>query len=174
MYNNVFQDYINNIIGNNYREETNFENSAILSLNQYNNFQSQVSTELEQFYPESYKLIYPMVRTACMRNTKPITDETIEEMVQEIYLNFNGDDITEELTETRGSQRSQNKFAINDLIKILLIRELLGRPGNVPPFRPGFPGPGPGNIPPFRPGITPPPGPSGRPPFRPRNSNFDS
>ena len=38
---------------------------------------------------------------------------------------------------------------INDLIRILLIRELLGRPGLFPPNRPGF-------LPP-------------RPPFRPRD-----
>ena len=157
-----------------------------------NVFLGQNATNLEKFYPDLYKLLYPMIQTACMRNTKPLTEETIDEMVKEIYSNFNADDVsieninltndvrslsktsdTSKVSSTKISSKTPsaeiratvekeernlrpNNYVLNDLIRILLIRELLGRPGNMPPFRPGFPSPGPG-----------------RPPFRPREIGFE-
>ena len=125
-----------------------------------------------------------MVQAACMRNTKTITAETIDEMVNDIYSNFTSDEaislninLTNDVrsgssnnskvekssnakismtsqTETRNKSEGENRvirrpnnYLLNDLIRILLIRELLGRPGNFPPNRPGFPPP----RPPFRP-----------------------
>ncbi|MCI8412212.1 MAG: hypothetical protein HFJ40_07315 [Clostridia bacterium] len=70
--------------------------------------------------------------------------------------------------EERREDRQFRNRGLSDLIRILLIRELLGRPnfpGNRPPFRPGrppFPG---GGRPPF-------PGGPGRPPIMPRG--YDS
>lgn len=197
MYDNVYQEYINNMLGGTLRNQSLYEN---MPNNTYNNFQNQNNTtnmDLEKLYPELYKLLYPMIQAACMRNTKPITEETLDEMVRDIYSNFSADDATilninltnevrsNEKTseiqknstskiaskgtlETRESDKKetrntrQNNFVLNDLIRILLIRELLGRPGNFPPIRPGFPPPRPG------------PGPGGRPPFRPREFGFDS
>lgn len=70
----------------------------------------------------------------------------------------------DEIVENRGEDRQTRNSGLRDLIKILIIRELLNRPGSRPPhggrppFRPPFPG-GPG-MPPPRP--RPPHG--GRPP----------
>lgn len=124
MYNNIFQDYINKMIGNTPKEKINFENSIMIpsNLKSYNTFQNQENKSLERFYPEIYRLLYPMIKTACMRNTKPITIETINEMVKDIYLNFSGDDNLAEVTENRALS---NNFLLRDLIKILLIRELI-------------------------------------------------
>ena len=64
--------------------------------------------------------------------------------------------------ENRGEDRQLRNRGLRDLIKILIIRELLGRPGHRPPrppVRPPFPG--------GRPGM-PPQGPN-RPPMMPRN-----
>ena len=192
MYNNVYQEYINNMMGTMPRNEMDFQNNPSMNLNTYGNFQNQNPTnmELEKLYPDLYKLLYPMIQAACMRNTKPITAETIDEMVNVIYSNFASDEaislnvnLTNEVrsgtsniskvekssisktttsqTETRNKSEGENRvirrpnnFLLNDIIRILLIRELLGRPGNFPPNRPGFP---------------PMPGPVGRPPFRPRD-----
>ena len=182
MYNNVYQEYINNIIGMSPRNSMEFENS-------YFSNTSSSNMELERLYPDLYRLLYPMIQSACMRNTKPITEETIEEMVRDIYSNFNADEmiltnevrsgnktndskldknvsitspdsksLTRNVENEEYRNRRPNNFVLNDLIRILLIRELLGRPGNFPPNRPGFPFPGPGM----------------RPPFRPRDINFDS
>lgn len=194
MYNNVYQEYINNIIGSSTRNEINFGENSYNNIEYSSYFQhDNNNSEIEKFYPDLYKLIYPMVQAACTRNTKPITRECIEEMVEDIYSNFATDDdmsvlninLTNDVrskttseakstskpasssktsakdeTDTRQVETRQRNRVLSDLIRILLIRELLGRPGNVfprPPSRPPFPGPGP------RPG---------RPPFR-SDMNFD-
>lgn len=166
MFDNVYQDYINSIIGPTNRNQMNFENTSFsVAPNVYN-------MELERYYPEIYKILYPMIQSACMRNTKPLTEETLNEMVKDIYSNFNAEDLTNDVrssskpkdnlstsktstkidsseTRNRGEERviRPNNYVLNDLIRILLIRELLGRPGPFPPNRPGFPPP----RPPFRP-----------------------
>ena len=68
----------------------------------------------------------------------------------------------------------QFNSGLRDLVKILLIRELLNRPRPFPPrppVRPPMP-PGPGTRPP-RPPMRPPFGPGGRPPF-PRDFEVDN
>ena len=134
MYNNVYQEYINCMIGGTSKWGLDFQDNMI---NLYSNFQNTTNIKLEQFYPELYKLIYPMIQTACMRNTKPITEETINEMIQDVYSNFNVDDVS--FSETRDSNRHEkvskpNNYVLNDLIRILLIRELLGRTENLNRF----------------------------------------
>ena len=94
MYNNVYQEYINDILGNTNRNQVQFPNNSLIDTNLYNNFQDSTNMELEKFYPDLYRVLYPMIQTACMRNTKPITSETIDEMVNEIYFNFNDDNTT--------------------------------------------------------------------------------
>lgn len=179
MYNNVYQEYINNMIGQSSRNAINFEENTYNNFEQMEYFQNEnIHSDLEQFYPDLYRLIYPMVKTACMRNTKPLTKECIDEMVKDIYSNFVAEDeatvlninLTNDVRskattenksssktitntkldskdsmETRNIDRRPNNFVLNDLIRILLIRELLGRPGNVfprPLARPPFPNPG--------------------------------
>ncbi len=199
MYNNVYQEYINNMLGtipkmhsdfeyDSFRDENYLQNPNIINMDSsFFHNQNATNLDLERFYPDLYKLLYPMIQAACMKNIRPITEETIDEMVKEIYSNFNADDITvlninltndvrsgnktSEASKTSSSKTTSknpsaetrvtveneernirpNNYVLNDLIRILLIRELLGRPGNNrPPFRPGFPSPGPGSLP-FRP-----------------------
>ena len=165
MLDNVYQDYINSIIGAPQRNLMNLDNTPFsVNSNVYN-------MDLERYYPEIYKILYPMIQSACMRNTKTLTEETLDEMVKDIYSNFNAEDVNDvrssskpkdisstsktssktdsSETRNRGEERviRPNNYVLNDLIRILLIRELLGRPGNFPPNRPGFPPP----RPPFRP-----------------------
>ena len=179
MYNNVYQEYINNMLGIIPKTHSDFEYDEYRDFNFLQN-SNMPNIDLERLYPDVYKLLYPMIQMACMRNTKPITEETIDEMVRDIYSNFNADDVTilninltndvrgtsktNEVsktssiktnsktlsTETRNNEGKEernsrtNNYLLNDLIRILLIRELLGRPGNTLPFKPGFPGIGPG------------------------------
>lgn len=116
MYNNIYENYINYMIGVTNRSQYNLKSTENKNM------------DLEQFYPEVYKFIYPMVKTACMRNTKTITKETIDEMVNDIYFSFNADDVNS--SETRNNKMEEvskkaNNVVLNDLIRILLIRELL-------------------------------------------------
>lgn len=178
MYNNVYQEYINSMLGTNPNynrmEPTNFENT--MNTNQF--FQNPVNNEnLEKLYPDLYRLLYPMIQHACMKNTNQLSENTINDMVEEIYSNFVSDDNSSDnfnssnefrsgkSSETASVSKSKNSSAITakkeerisekreirqdnyvlrDLIRILVLRELLGRPGGnrpgwqQPPFRPPF------------------------------------
>ncbi len=172
MYNNVYQEYIDNIIGTpksqfNFRE-TAYTNSAINPYFQNRNTGNNL--DLERFYPEVYRLLYPMIQTACMKNTKPLTKETIDEMVKDIYSNFITDDAiilninltndvrsnskaasdrnTPKVTpnaKTQSNVQNEDKsfrpsnYVLSDLIRILIIRELVVKTENnmmlISPFR---------------------------------------
>ena len=144
----------------------------------------QQTQDLSAFYPEIYKIIYPMVCKVCNTNSgRELTKDLLEQMCDEIYRNVepeqeqdittrnqtplkNGDvrnpnakEPVQQITETR-----QTNFLLRDLIRILILREW-GRPSRPMP-RPPFPG----GRPPMRPGepgnMQPRPGP-GRPPMPP-------
>lgn len=151
----------------------------------------QQTQDLTPFYPEIYKIIYPMVCKACNMNSgRELTKDLLEQMCDEIYRNVepeqetqvnvrnqpplkNGDvrnpNAKEPVAPTKETR--QTNFLLRDLIRILLLREW-GRPQR-PPQRPPFPGGrppvgpgGPGNMQPPRPGQGRPP--MGPPPPRPR------
>lgn len=166
MFNNVYQEYINNIFGRNIKfnrmEISNFENN----MNNNNFFQNT-----ETLYPDIYKLLYPMIQYACMKNSNPLSENTINAIVDEIYLNFvadpnNGEVLDDNIdyrsgknidatvtAKTKSSisvnskrfeavekrQQKEENYILRDLIKILVVRELLGMPvRNEPQFRPAF------------------------------------
>lgn len=185
MYNNQsYDEYIRSILGypmtneNIYQTNPYYEQYNMTYRQDYNN------DDLESFYPEIYKIIYPMIRKACITNNNPLNRETIENMVDDIYFSVESDNVfnvninlqnnTESLqnrsskniqklekqpvkeneklenkaiVENRGEDRQFGNRNLRDLIKILLIRELLqnrrpNRPG-MPPFlhnRQPFPG----------------------------------
>ena len=90
--------------------------------------------DLERMYPETYRVIYPMVCFACDNIRTPVTEETIDMMTDDIYDRVEADgrikiDISvevrnEELNngeaqETRQRRpRRRNRF-LRDLIRIL-------------------------------------------------------
>lgn len=119
-------------------------------------------SEMENCYPEIYKIVKPMVVTTCqMYSNQTITKEIVEEMTMKIYTNIepqenrsneelehrplkNGDVINPNAKrEDRGDRNKKTNYLLKDLIKILVINELLGgnRPNN--PNRPPMPPPPP-------------------------------
>lgn len=179
MYNQDYEEYIRSILGYDneiYREipysSYNTNTTNMPYYNGYNNTYRQ-SSELEQYYPEIYKIVYPMVKKVCSNNRGIINKEIIENMVDEIYSaieveeesdkenrdelkeinnrnvtnRVKNDTITSESVENRGRRNT----GIRDLIKILILRELLNN-NNRPPMPPPRP--------PFHN--------NGRPPMRPR------
>lgn len=186
MYDNQYEEYIRSVLG--------YPTTANMNQNQMyheypNPSQINMRNDLEDFYPEIYKIIYPMVQKACDGNMGANSREEIEQMTDEIYsaiednnqinVNINlGNTISttnmnrtqnrneiskEEIQkkspekqevknrntegESRISPRNNN---LRDLIKILLIRELLRRRHNhFPPRPPHNP------RPPMRPPIMP-------------------
>lgn len=210
MYDRYYDEYMRNVLGNgymhDYRSPYDMMPQDLYGMNTYMpnemSDSQMMEEELEECYPDIYRIVYPMVKKACMRNTKPITKKVIDDMVNEIYVNVEPNDsininvnvgntskvnnissdrdakssvsgitrpdVKSETRDVRGDPRPketrQRNFLLNDLIRILVLRELLDRPGR------------PGNRPPQRPPMRPPyPGPGGRPPMRPReyDSNYD-
>lgn len=109
---------------------------------------------LEQFYPEIYKIVNPMVCKICKNAPNVITEEVIENMTNEIFINIESQEMQKTTIkvqtrnlDTKGTDNKENKveetrqqnFILRDLIKILILKELLqnNRPGGGP--RPPFP-----------------------------------
>ena len=186
MYDNQYEEYIRSVLG--YPSTANMNQNQMYQNEYPNSSQISMRNDLEEFYPEIYKIIYPMVKKACDGNMNANSREDIERMTDEIYsaiednnqinVNINlGNTLSttnsniqnrnelhkEEVqkksfekqevdnrnaeVETRRSPRNNN---LRDLIKILLIRELLRRRHNhFPPRPPHNP------RPPMRPPIMP-------------------
>ena len=188
-----YEEYMRSVLGYSPYVERNYTYTNAQE-DMYNNYVNMSATpnmqptqDLTEFYPEIYKIIYPMVCKACNVNSnREVTKDLLEQITDEIYRNIepeeqqttsradvqlkNGDVINPNAKETEQQTREtrQNNFLLRDLIRILLLKEW-GRP-NRPPIRPPFPpgggrppmGPGPGMPPPNRP-PRPPMGPPPRP-----------
>lgn len=96
------------------------------------------SDDLERMYPEVYRVVYPMVCFACDNIRTPVTEEMVDMMTDDIYDRVEADgriniDISVEVRNDEETQESRqrrprrrNRF-LRDLIRILLLRELLRR-----------------------------------------------
>ena len=123
--------------------------------NMANSMWQNQSCNLENLYPDSYRVIYPMVVASCRNVTMPIAEDTIERMVKlaekekpdavviagDIYDKAVSNtkisvSLTVETTNRESSEDRQmpnrpqrkphrNPF-LNDLIRILILRELIG------------------------------------------------
>lgn len=137
MYDETYEKYIRSILG--YPTYTNNFNSNYMAQQTYVNNNQNI--QIEDCYPEIYKIIYPMIKTRCANQTLPINSETIDQMTEEIYsaMETEKEIITKDevkKVENRGEDRQLRNRNLQDLIKILIIRELLGRPGNRPQMQP--------------------------------------
>ena len=176
MNDSIYEEYMRSVLG---YQPVNYDNTYDMGYDRFempnmtamNNIQMQ---ELENCYPDIYRIIYPMVQRACSQNTRPITRVLVDSMTDEIYFavedkemleNRNKNEKTTQVTtENRQIVRNQG---LNDIIRILILRELLGRPGF-----PGFPGGRPPRPRPPRPPMRPPMGPP-RPQPRPGMGPFN-
>lgn len=164
MYQNeVIEDYIRSILGypslNNMYQENEQINYPMM------NMQLERRQKLECCYPEIYQRVYPLITNRCASITEPITKELIDNMTDEIYssievnnqinlnINLQNEKLASEtkvenrtiaqknmnrketFVENRSESRQVRNSTLQDLIRILLIRELLNR--NVRP-RPNF------------------------------------
>lgn len=128
-----------------------------------------------------------MVQKACAENRGEITRELVDRLTDEIYSAVEDRKLVQDRgeaeatkidaksTTTNTGKTGKNKedrycqncdsrqrnTGLNDIIRILLLRELLGRPG-FPGFRPPRPPPRPPMRPPMGPGPGRPPRPRGR------------
>lgn len=129
---------------------------------QTNNNNYMNNCNLEDLYPDTYKKIHPLVCKECNTTTMPITNEILEQMVDNVYnaieIDLKIETNTKVVTKTSTTRDVENRnirqrnIMLRDLIKILILNELLDR-GRFPNPRPPRPGP----RPPFPGGPTRPP-----------------
>ena len=91
MYYQNYEDYIRNILGYPIKQNLNINREFYSDTYNYSNNIPKYSSEILNLYPEIYKIINPMVCKICEANSKPITEELLEQMTDEIYLNIEGD-----------------------------------------------------------------------------------
>ncbi len=170
-----YEDYMRSVLG--YQTGNIYANTYTPRNDYYYDMPMMMTTdyattetdEFRELYPEIYKLIYPMVCKVCSQNsTGEITKDLVDRMTDEIYVNFEAEDTQTSNMRTplkNGDVRNPNakepevrqetrqrNFLLRDLIKILILRELLkNRRPNRPPFPPGRP-PMPPPRPPTGPG----------------------
>lgn len=160
-YNQIPNNIYTNSIYDNYYYDTDY----------LNNRNSNANEEMiESLYPDIYRVIYPMVCKVCNQNSqREVTRDLVDRMTDEIYSNIEPEDRQSSIVNQRPilkngdvrnpnarepevrSETRQNNFLMRDLIRILILRELLRRR---PPMRPPMPPPGrPPRppMPPFRP-----------------------
>ena len=202
MYYQNYEEYMRSILGYPSREQNKFSDTYRDYPNMINyNYFGQLprySSEILDLYPEIYKIVNPMVCKVCEANTKPISRELIEQMVDEIYLNIESDpeeyggevinvrvnlpDINskqEDKRQNKNNQSNSNSMTLSrmkdnriekrqeklekelavdnsikqnrqvrrnntlrDLIKILILNQLLGGNMRPPRTRPPYPRPG--------------------------------
>ena len=140
-------------------------------------------TSVDDMYPEIYRIIYPMICKACMAVNENVSEDLVSRITNEVYMNVEHMEVVGEnrsatinvntpasksvksdllsktnsntiksTSNTRQETRQTNPL-LRDLIRILVLRELIGNPGRPrprPPFsEPGRPPFGPGQRPPF-------------------------
>ena len=154
MYNSNYEEYMQNVLGYSIRPQNTYQlPESIYEMPRSNSYEN---IDLEALYPEIYIMIQPMVQKVCMRATGVINEEMIASMTEEVYnamaedtreskeVRKNGNEVktnnsqnVRKIEETR-----QNNYLLRDLIRILIIKELLRRRPGRPPMRPGpgFPG----------------------------------
>lgn len=186
MYNQSYEDYMRNVLGYNPMPDNNcmpcdtYDNYRMFNpmmMSAPTQMPMQNTDEIEQLYPDIYRIINPMVCKICSENTRPICREVVEEMTDTIYRQVESTEITvtkavkvesrngdvknpnakDDMQETR-----QQNFLLRDLITILILNQILRgeRPHHRPPMpgpRPPMPGPGPRPPRPPFPGMPRPP-----------------
>ena len=160
-----YEEYMRNVLGYNQIPNniyTNTYNDYYYDTQYLNNFNNQTNIDMmNDMYPEIYRIVYPMVCRICTQNgQRQITKELIESMTEEIYRNIevtepqtasvptiqrvplkNGDVRNPNIKEQQDvrSETRQGNFLLRDLIRILIIRELLKQNNRPRPPRPPRP-----------------------------------
>lgn len=142
-----YEDYMRNSLGYNNMNypEANYPN---MYMNNQTPFQNMYRSDdyLERLYPDTYRVVYPMVVSTCnMVNVNtPITEDIVDRMTDDIYdraeadgrlilednmevANVEDESSRQTSEESRRRRPRRRNRTFRDLIRILLLRELLRR-----------------------------------------------
>lgn len=132
MYNETYDNYIRSILGypaRNQFEQYNQEMPEYQSYQEYRNptFNTNINisgnnVELENSYPEIYKIVYPMVIKKCENvRSETFSKSDIENMTDEIYYALEEKQekrININLTNNMSSTKAQNSSAVSTSAKV--------------------------------------------------------
>ena len=105
MYYNDYEDYMRSVLGYNninsnmpnmYNQDYYMSNNRMpCQMSTYQNDCSgnTMGESVEDLYPDIYKIVNPLVCKVCQNNTKPITNDLIEQMISQVYNSIKADDI---------------------------------------------------------------------------------
>lgn len=145
MYNTMYEDYMRSVLG----YTPNRMQDTYVMEDYYSNNNFNPNNNLELMYPDLYKKIYPLVCKECKNLTSPLTEDVLENMTNNVYnsieIDFKFETSTKvevkreesknnNMRETESRQRRPQNDILRDLIRILILRELLGRDHIRPPF----------------------------------------
>lgn len=161
MYYQSYEEYMRDVLG--YPRETSMPTYNGYSGIEQRNVNMEINDdEIECLYPEIYRKVYPMVCKACMQYRGEITEDLVTRLTNEVYANLEIEEVRGEENnsnkEVRNNQSAKSVSSskldtlkhsnetrqkrpnntLKDLIRILIIRELLRRRRR--PGRPPFPG----------------------------------
>ena len=86
MYDGTYDEYIRSILGYNQNEMYDYNNNYNYSYRTQDNMTVAQNSQLEQNYPEIYKVVYPMVSKRCENVRADLSNEELEKMTDEIYF----------------------------------------------------------------------------------------
>ena len=141
-----YDDYMRSLLG--------YPNMCMNRPTPYQNMMYQSNDDLERMYPDTYRVVYPMVVSACnmVNINTSITEAIVDSMTDDIYdraasdtrisvdINLEVENREEDDSRQISGQfsprrpRRRNRF-FRDFIRVLLLRELLRRRRRFP-FRP--------------------------------------
>ena len=128
-----YEEYMRNVLG---YQPIKYDNTYNMNYNMINNdskpiFNNYKVQELENCYPDIYRIIYPMIQKVCSQNIGNITKEVIDRMTDEVYFAVEDREMLENREEKQDTTVENRKISrnhgLNDLIRILILRELLNR-----------------------------------------------
>ena len=128
-----YEEYMRNVLG---YQPIKYDNTYNMNYNMINNdskpiFNNYQVQELENCYPDIYRIIYPMIQKVCSQNIGNITKEVIDRMTDEVYFAVEDREMLENREKKQDTTVENRKISrnhgLNDLIRILILRELLNR-----------------------------------------------
>ena len=78
MYNETYDEYIRSILG---YPQTNSYNDYRNEYQDYNVQSYDMNNQLENCYPEIYKIVYPMITKRCSTLTSNLTNDELERIL---------------------------------------------------------------------------------------------
>ena len=105
MYYQNYEDYMRSMLGYPIENQDTYQTSR----NQYlGDMQMQDIRELEELYPDIFKTLNPAIEDVCSRCNNPITRDTLEDMVEDVYSKIERNEIAVNINIINDSEITSN------------------------------------------------------------------